>query len=175
MRTGPDDPGPHESRTGEGSSPPLFSEDPMRATKSLFALTAAALFGATTAGAQTVVALADTAPDTAGAAQATDTTSTPAAAKKAGLVKPITIQNLRPVDQRGINIFEAPREAGAPWTGFKLDFGAAFTQQYQGLSHENTAVLDPDGDGVSQNRLVSVGQGFNLATANLYVNAQLAP
>jgi hypothetical protein len=72
-------------------------------------------------------------------------------------------------------MFEAPKEAGAPWTGFKLDFGAAFTQQYQGLSHENTAVLDPDGDGVSQNRLMTVGQGFNLASANLYMNAQLAP
>ena len=145
----------------------------MSATTSLFALTAAALIGATSAGAQTVVALAETTPDTTAAA--TDTTAAPAATKKAALMKQITMQYYRPVDQRGINLFEAPKEAGAPWTGFKLDFGAAFAQQYQGLSHENTAVLDPDGDGVSQNRLATVGQGFNLATANLYVNAQLAP
>jgi hypothetical protein len=106
-----------------------------------------------------------------------DTTAAPTtkAAKKAALQKPIVIQNYRPVDQRGINVFEAPKEAGAPWNGFKLDFGAAFTQQYQGLSHENTAVLDPDGDGAAQNQLKTVGQGFNLAAANLYVNAQLAP
>ena len=145
----------------------------MRATTSLLTLTAAALLGATSAGAQTVVASAQvTTPDST----ATDTTGTPAAAaKKALLQKQIVIQNYRPVDQRGINVFEAPKEAGAPWTGFKLDFGAAFTQQYQGLSHENAAVLDPDGDGVSQNRLKTIGQGFNLATANLYVNAQLAP
>ncbi|HEX6058170.1 MAG TPA: hypothetical protein VFZ11_04050 [Gemmatimonadaceae bacterium] len=143
----------------------------MRTTTSLFALTAAALLAAP-ANAQTVLASAETAPDTTAAM--TDTVAAPAA-KKASLVKPITIQNMRPVDQRGINIFEAPKEAGVPFTGFKLDFGAAFTQQYQGLSHENTAVLDPDGDGVSQNRLMTIGQGFNLATANLYVNAQLAP
>ena len=143
----------------------------MRTTTSLFALTAAALLAAP-ANAQTVLASAETPRDTT--ATTTDTVAAPAA-KKASLVKPITIQNMRPVDQRGINIFESPKEAGVPFTGFKLDFGAAFTQQYQGLSHESGAVLDPDGDGVSQNQLKTIGQGFNLATANLYVNAQLAP
>ena len=145
----------------------------MRATTSLFALTAIALLGAASANAQTVVASVDAAPDTI--ATSTDTVGAPAAQKKASLVRPITIQNLRPVDQRGINMFETPKERGVPFNGFKLDFGAAFTQQYQGLSHESGAVLDPDGDGVSQNQLMSIGQGFNLATANLYVNAQLAP
>ena len=138
----------------------------MRATKSFAALTAAALIGASTAGAQTLVASAGTQP-TDSTPITTDTTGTPAATakKKALLQKQIVIQNYRPVDQRGINMFEAPKEAGAPWTGFKLDFGAAFTQQYQGLSHENTAILDPDGDGIAQNQLMAVGQGFNLASA----------
>ena len=149
----------------------------MRATKSLFTLSAVALLGATSAGAQTVVASADVGgPDTTTAAT-TDTTGTPTtkAAKKALLQKAIVIQNYRPNDQRGLNVFEAPKEAGVPFTGFKLDFGAAFTQQFQGLAHENTAVLDPDGDGTAENQLMTIGQGFNLATANLYVNAQLAP
>ena len=147
----------------------------MRATNSLLALTAAALLGATSAGAQTVVASADTTPDTTTAPTDTTGAQPTEATKQALLRKPITMQNFRPNDQRGLNMFEAPKAAGAPWTGFKLDFGAAFTQQYQGLSHVNTAVADPDGDGTAQNRLITIGQGFNLATANLYVNAQLAP
>jgi hypothetical protein len=147
----------------------------MRAPISLLALTSAAILGTASAGAQTVVASAEI--TGADSTASTDTTGTPTtkAAKKALLQKPITMQNFRPNDQRGLNVFEAPKEAGVPFTGFKMDFGAAFTQQYQGLSHENGAVLDPDGDGTAQNRLMTIGQGFNLATANLYVNAQLAP
>ena len=146
----------------------------MRNTMSLFAMTAAAILGASSAGAQTVVALADTTPDSA---LASDTTAaaTTKAAKKASLQKEIVIQNFRPNDQRGLNVFESPKEPGVAYNGFRIDVGAAFAQQYQGLSHSNTAALDPDGDGVSQNQLMTIGQGFNLATANLYVNAQLAP
>ena len=147
----------------------------MRTATSLLALAAAALLGASSASAQTVVASAETTTDTTADKTAGDTTAAAGASKKASLVRPITIQNIRPVDQRGVNMFEAPKDSGVPFTGFKLDFGAAFTQQYQGLSHENAAVLDPDGDGAAQNRLMTIGQGFNLATANLYVNAQLAP
>jgi len=51
----------------------------------------------------------------------------------------IVIQHFRPQDQRGLNMFETPKEPGAEYTGFKLDFGAAFTSQVQALEHENTA------------------------------------
>jgi hypothetical protein len=51
----------------------------------------------------------------------------------------IEIQYLRANDQRGVNVFETPKVAGAAFEGFKLSFGAAFTQQFQGLSHNNTA------------------------------------
>jgi hypothetical protein len=83
------------------------------------------------------------------------------------------IQHLRPHDVRGINMFEAPKEEGAPYDGFKLEWGAAFTQEYQGLSHKNTAdtVLVA---GVNKNELVRIGNGFNNAQANLYMDAQLA-
>ena len=47
------------------------------------------------------------------------------------IVRPTEIQYFRQVDQRGINVFEAPKEAGVAYTGFKLNFGAAFTQQYR--------------------------------------------
>ena len=88
-------------------------------------------------------------------------------------LKPILIQHLRPADQRGVNIFEAPKNDGVPYTGFRLDFGAAFTQQFQGLQHENTAqpVIVA---GANTTSLLNIGNGFNNATANLYVNAQVA-
>ena len=78
---------------------------------------------------------------------------------------PTVVQYLRPYDQRGINIFETPKVENVPYTGFALQWGAAFTQQFQSLSHEtegSTALKD-------------IGSGFNNATANLYMNAQVAP
>src|SRR5690349_17640491 len=54
--------------------------------------------------------------------------------------RPQTIQYLRAQDKRGLNVFETTKEPGVEFTGFKLDFGAAFTSQVQNLRHENTAV-----------------------------------
>lgn len=100
--------------------------------------------------------------------------------------QPITIQYLRAQDARGINVFEAPKEAGVAYTGFKLAWGAAFTQQFQGLTHENTAdsafvaAVNPSPGNAgsvanpNKNRLMTIGNGFNNATANLYMHAQLA-
>lgn len=85
----------------------------------------------------------------------------------------ITIQNLRPTDMRGLNVYETPKSDNVPYTGFKLDFGGAFTQQFQGLDHSNTAAAKIV-NGVNQNQLVRIGHGFNNAMANFYVNAQLA-
>ena len=36
-----------------------------------------------------------------------------------------------PQDKRGINVFETTKDPGVEFTGFKLDFGAAFTSQIQ--------------------------------------------
>jgi hypothetical protein len=85
----------------------------------------------------------------------------------------ITMQHFRPLDRRGINMFETPKEPGAEYTGFKLDWGAAFTSQVQDLSHSNTALPNVVG-GVNQNQLADIGFWFNNSTANLYLNAQLA-
>ena len=143
----------------------------MRATTSLF--TAALLLGASTAFAQegTQVASADTGTP---AAATTDTTAKGEAAKPS-LVQIIGIQNMRPNDQRGINMFETPKKDAVPFTGFRTEFGAAFTQQFQGLDHENTAVtLTPTGSTTNSNQLMRIGHGFNNAVANAYLNAQLA-
>lgn len=88
--------------------------------------------------------------------------------------KEIQIQHMRAPDKRGLNVFETPKDPGVAYTGFKLDWGAAFTQQFQGLSHENTAAPRVVND-VNQNELARIGNGFNNASANLTMNAQLAP
>ena len=90
----------------------------------------------------------------------------------------IEIQHIRPLDQRGLNVFESPKEAGATYEGFKLSWGGAFAQQFQNLTHKNSAALKPGKDAsgrdVNLNGLVPIGSGFNNADANLYVNVQLA-
>jgi hypothetical protein len=90
------------------------------------------------------------------------------------LFRPLDINHMRPADQRGVNVFEPPKEDEVPFTGFALSFGGAFTQEFQGLAHQNTAtpVLV---NGVNQNQLITIGHGFNNAVANLNVNAQIAP
>lgn len=93
--------------------------------------------------------------------------------------QPIVIQYSRPQDKRGINIFETSKTAGAVYDGFKIQWGAAFTQQFQSLSHENDAdsiAYAPAGPATNnnRNRLKEIGSGFNNAVANLYMHAQLA-
>ena len=88
--------------------------------------------------------------------------------------RPITMQYYRAIDQRGINVFEAPKTPGVEYTGFKLDWGAAFASQVQALDHRNTALPNVV-NGVNANQLADIGFGFNNSTANLYLNAQLAP
>ena len=85
----------------------------------------------------------------------------------------IELQNYRPEDFRGINVFEAPKDESVAYEGFKLQWGAAFTQQFQGLDHSNTAAPRLVA-GVNANQLIRVGHGFNNAVANLYLNGQLA-
>jgi hypothetical protein len=79
-----------------------------------------------------------------------------------------TLQHFRPYDKAGLHIFEAPR-TDQPYTGFEIFWGASFTQQFQALSHENSAGASDDA-----RQLIELGSGFNLATANLHLGAQLA-
>ena len=87
--------------------------------------------------------------------------------------RPIVMQHIRPQDQRGLNMFETPKEPGVEYTGFKMDFGAAFASQFQALRHENTAAPNVV-NGVNANELMEIGNGFNNSTANFYLHAQLA-
>ena len=81
------------------------------------------------------------------------------------------IDNFRPYDKTGLNIFETPKDLNTTFDGLRLRIGGAFTQQFQGLSHENTAFSDSTG---VLNPLYPLGNGFNLATANLNIDVQLA-
>ena len=76
------------------------------------------------------------------------------------------IQNWRPYDQRGINVFESPKDSVSSFDGLKVRIGAGFTQQFQSLKHSNTA-----GSPALYPRLKP---GFNLAQANLNIDVQLA-
>ena len=100
---------------------------------------------------------------------------------QASFQPPTVIQYLRPQDKRGINVFETPKVAGVEYTGFVVQWGAAFTQSYQSLSHSNDADSlayasgGTPGTNNNRNRLTAIGSGFNNAMANMYLHAQLAP
>ncbi len=73
------------------------------------------------------------------------------------------VSNLRPYDKSGINVFEAPKDSNAIFEKLKVQFGAGFTQSFQGLKHENTS-----------GGLYKITPGFNTANANLFMDVQLA-
>lgn len=73
------------------------------------------------------------------------------------------VNNLRPYDKSGINVFETAKDSNAVFDKLKVQFGAGFTQSFQGLKHENT------GGG-----LYKITPGFNTANANLFMDVQLA-
>jgi hypothetical protein len=74
-----------------------------------------------------------------------------------------TVTNLRPYDQTGINVFEAPKDSNTVFDGLKVKFGAGFTQSFQGLEHQNVS-----------GGLYKMSPGFNTANANLFMDVQLA-
>ncbi|HEX3867866.1 MAG TPA: hypothetical protein VHV78_13985 [Gemmatimonadaceae bacterium] len=112
--------------------------------------------------------------DSTKSAAARADSTTKAAPQKISLFRPLEIDHIRPSDQRGLNVFEATKEDQVPFTGFALSIGGAFTQEFQGLSHQNTAQAVM-ASGVNTNQLIQIGNGFNNAVANLNVNAQIAP
>lgn len=85
------------------------------------------------------------------------------------LVSPIALKaqtevaNLRPYDKTGINVFEAPKDTNAVFDRLKVQWGAGFTQSFQGLKHKNVS-----------GGLYKMSPGFNTANANLFMDVQLA-
>src|SRR5579885_3371011 len=70
------------------------------------------------------------------------------------LFRAVDINHYRPADSRGLNQFETPKESTVPFTGFTLSIGGAFTQEFQGLTHTNTAAAVVT-NGVNANQLIA--------------------
>lgn len=81
------------------------------------------------------------------------------------------IQYFRPYDQKGVNVFETSKVDTVGYEGIKLRIGANFTQQFQSLRHSNAENIVGE---VNKNALYDLSPGFNLAMANLNLDAQLA-
>jgi hypothetical protein len=138
-------------------------------------LSLAALAVAVPVFAQQPVTQAGAPRDTAEAVADTQPAKKPVSRLPRYLAPASQIQYIRYADQRGVNVFESPKEAGADFTGLKVSWGGAFAQQYQNLTHRNAAAPKlVTGSTVDQNQLIALGQGFNNANANLYLNVQLA-
>ncbi len=88
------------------------------------------------------------------------------------------VGNIRAYDQTGINKFEEPKDDTIPFTGLKLRFGAAVTQQFQNLKDENPGALNNTVGsyslGTKGNKLIPISAGFQTAEANLYLDVQLS-
>ena len=67
----------------------------------------------------------------------------------------------------GIGQFEPAKQSGE-FSGLQLQIGGAFAQTFQALDHENSATPTPT------NQLGNIRPGFNLASANFNLGAQLA-
>lgn len=84
------------------------------------------------------------------------------------------LQYYRFPDQRGLNTFETSKYNTVKFEGLKVVVGVSSTIQFQGLSQSNNAAFKDNGSGKNVNQLIKLGKDFNLATANLDINVQLA-
>ena len=88
-----------------------------------------------------------------------------------------SLNNYREPGQAGLNVFEAPKDtATVAFDGVKVRIGGASTMQFQALDHENGWVdtTDETSPWFEQDPLVEIGSNFNLPTANLDFDVQLA-
>ncbi len=96
-------------------------------------------------------------------------TSCAAAAQRQGM------QFFRPNDKRGLNVFETRKDDTVSFHHLKVKVGGNFEQSYQMLRDKNTALpLTQTGFNGNVNSLIRLTNGFDLAMANLNIDAQLA-
>lgn len=101
-------------------------------------------------------------------------------ASAGALAQNATIDNWRPYDKTGINVFETPKTS-TEFDGLRWRMGFSFVQPLQMLDHENgTVVTDSIKVGTAYqkynvNQLRDIGGDFNTAVANWNFDAQLAP
>ncbi len=85
-----------------------------------------------------------------------------------------SLQFFRPNNKSGLNIFETDKNDSVPFTNLKVKVGGNFTQDFQMLGHRNNASEVLDANGINSNKLIPLIHGFNLAMANLNIDAQLS-
>lgn len=78
----------------------------------------------------------------------------------------------RSPDQHGLHVFETFNQDTVSYEGFRVRVGGNFAQQFQALSHENSAQANIFQE-TDLNKLYPLGSGFNLATANLNLDVQI--
>lgn len=83
------------------------------------------------------------------------------------------MQYYRANDKTGIRTFETTKDDTTTFGGLKVKVGGNFSQDFQSLQHENNATSIMD-EGVNKNQLIALTNGFNLAMANLNIDAQLS-
>lgn len=74
-----------------------------------------------------------------------------------------SLDNFRYPDQRGVNVFEDPKDEKSTFDGVKVRVGGSSTLQYQSLGHENAGDVP----------IIGINNNFNLATANLDLDVAL--
>jgi hypothetical protein len=85
------------------------------------------------------------------------------------------MQYYRPNDQRGINVFETGKGDTTSFHHLKVKVGGNFEQSFQMLRDKNTALpATEEGFTGNVNSLMPLTNGFDLAMANLNIDAQLA-
>ncbi|WP_369047627.1 hypothetical protein [Tenacibaculum sp. UWU-22] len=72
------------------------------------------------------------------------------------------LQNYYTKNKEAINVFDVVKN-DVPYNGLKVKLGGAFALQWQALNHSNDL-----------NNLIDLGNDFNLPTANMTIDAQLA-
>lgn len=75
------------------------------------------------------------------------------------------LENFRYPDQRGINVFESPKDTTSTFDGVNVRVGGAFALQFQAISNENANLAGYE--------IKSAGDNFNLATANMDLDVEL--
>jgi len=86
------------------------------------------------------------------------------------------MQYFRPNNGNGINMFETTKSDTTAFKKMKVFVGGNFEQEFQGLRDQNTAISEIKTVGTVKgnvNNLTPLTDGFDLAMANLNIDAQL--
>ncbi len=85
------------------------------------------------------------------------------------------MQYFRQNDKNGINVFETSKADTTLFHKMKVKVGGNFEQSFQALRDQNTAsAMTEPGFSGNVNSLIPLSNGFNLAMANLNIDAQLS-